>query len=183
MNTLEELKQRVIKEKNGRTGKSVKPYSSELKRDVVDYVNKTGVPMAKVEKELGIADNSLCYWRKQVNGAIESRTVSFGKSGIRYALSTKIQAAEQVIHFSKSITSVAKAMNISTMTISKWVQDYQDGLYALENVTQVSRKKFKTSEVLIQEFEDMKQTIEDKKKEIKEALEREYQEKLAKLTA
>ena len=45
----------------------------------------------------------------------------------------------------------------------------------------MSRKKFKNYDVIIQEINDMEEKIKEKKEEAIEALDRDYQDKLAKL--
>ena len=157
-------------------------YPLEFKKEVLEAIDK-GIFKTQVEftDEAGLPHTALCAWKKQVQGIISTRIVSHGKIGVRYSISTKIQAAEMVLHAGRSVSQVAEKLGITWDSVSKWVKDYQEGLYSLDSVVQVSRKKFKSSDILLDELTNIELSIEDKKKEIKEALKREYEEKLQRI--
>lgn len=156
-------------------------YPMEFKKEVLKAI-EDGVFDSQVDftNEIGLSETALVSWKRQVKGVITSRTVSHGK-GKRHAISTKIEASEMVLHNGNSISQVANKLGVTWESVSNWVKDYQEGLYTLESVVQVSRKKFKSSDVLLGELTNIEASIRDKKKEIKDALKREYEEKLSRI--
>jgi len=160
-------------------GQGQPKYSAELKRSCINAIDKGIFSSAKEFTDAcGFSATITAAWRKELSGTISSRTVSHGKLGVRYSISTKIQAVEQVLTHGKSLNSVAIGVGATWQTVSNWIKDYQNGLYSLENVTQVSRKKFKTSDILIGELKEIESSIESKKEEVRTALRREFEEKL-----
>jgi len=98
-----------------------------------------------------------------------------------YAISTKIEAVEQVLDNGKSIAEVSRTMGMNSMSVAKWIKDYQDGLFSLDNVVQVSRKKFRSYDAIIGEITNLEKQLEEKKSEARKALDEEYAEKLKRL--
>ncbi len=153
-------------------------YPVEFQREVLKACANEGISQVQFSKEIGCHRTTLSKWTYALGGNITSRSVAHGKSGRRYSVSTKIEVAEQVLS-GVQMSVVARKMDVSPMSVSKWVQDYQDGLYVLENVTQISRKKFKSAEILLKELDELQNSLDGKKTEIKDALKKEYEEKLA----
>lgn len=179
MSTLKELKERVNNAPLGSNGKRL--FSTELKKDILKYQKENNVTNKKILREFNIYNSLLCAWKKAFKGVITVREVQNGKSGVRYSITTKIAAAEQVLDYGKTASEVAKSLNCSYQSVLKWVDDYREGLFTLEHVTQISRKKFKTYDVLVEELKTLKQQHEAKAEEVKEALKREYDNKIKEL--
>ena len=154
-------------------------YPLSLKREAVEAVkDRRFLSGAEFNKVCGLPSSTVAGWKLTLAGKIQARSVTHGAAR-RYSLSTKIQCVEMVLHEHTSMVAVCKKMGISGSSLKNWIHDYQEGLYALENVTQVSRKKFKTYEVLLGELDKIKSSLDDKKNEIKEALKKEYEDKLS----
>ena len=183
---VKEVKKRIIQERLTASSlgyKRILKYSTELKRDVVN-LTKEMRKIGKKEKtlaELGLTFGMVNQWDKELNGEIEVSSISYGKTGTRYTIPTKIAAVEQVLEQGMTITSVARTVGCNVMSLSKWIQDYKDGLYVLENVTQITRKPIKTVTVLISEIKVMEKELLAKKAEAKQLIAKEYEAKLAEL--
>ena len=176
--TKEQIKQKIYELSKDSAGKRI--FSQELKKDIVESINSFNT-MKEAADYYGIIHQLLSKWKRQISGKVSARYVKYGKSGIRYNIPTKIEAAKAVIEDGRSMTEVAKAFGTTRITISKWVDDYKMGLYTLDNVIQITRKKMLSSEIILGKLEEAKKKVEDLKRQAKEALEREHQEKLKQL--
>jgi len=157
-------------------------YSLELKKQVVyvfDSIWTGGV--TEFENLLGVNPCTINKWKKIIAGHVNVREVKHGKTSVRYAISTKIEAVEQVLDNGKSIAEVSRTMGMNSMSVAKWIKDYQDGLFSLDNVVQVSRKKFRSYDAIIGEITNLEKQLEEKKSEARKALDEEYAEKLKRL--
>ena len=156
MKAIDELKE-MLKEReindNGKYGTTV-----AAKKAVIEYADATNISDNQVSRQLGLSNGTLSQWRSKFNmpnKRMSVRTVQHGKMGVRYAVSTKIEASKMVLENGHRISHVASKIGCSPETLSRWIADYRDGLYKMENVVQISRKKFKTSEVLMAEIDDL----------------------------
>ena len=173
--TIEQIKEQVNDTPRNHQNKRI--FSFELKNTILESI-KDFKSLSDAAAYYEIAPTLMSRWRKMSEGIIQIRQVPHGKVGIRYSLSTKIQAAEQVLLGGKSLTEVSRTMGMSTVTVGAWIKDYQDGLYSLESVTQISRKKFRSYELIIGQIKKAEENIDNLKREAKESLDREYQNKL-----
>lgn len=168
----------------------------EIRKEILKSL-KSFMTTSDASRYYGIDQNTISRWIKQQEGPLTVRSVKHGRYGRRYALSTKIEVAKRVLEENESIKEVSIALGMDKATISTWIRDYQDGVFDLKNTTQVSRKKFTTSDVYIKkiqkeeseiehyekEIAKKKLSIEENKKEAKEAIEREYKEKLSSIAS
>ena len=180
MRTKEELIAEVISYRDKDLGRTKLRYPLELKKECLKAVSD-GMFLNATQfcRICGLVSSSICNWQRTIDKKIHMRTVPHGISGVRHSISTKIQCVEMVLHERVSVKEVSEKTGISSTSITKWLTDYQAGLYSLENVTQVSRKKFKTYEILLGELDKIKSNLYEKKNEIKEALKKEYEDKLS----
>jgi len=155
-------------------------YPSELKAEILEYMKLYDVTVVEMSNITNIHQNTLSNWKKELK-PFKVREVKHGRSGKRYTLSVKVEACERVLNSGESIEGVRKALSLGHGTVQNWLVDYQKGLYSLENTVQVTRKKVRSYEVIIQEIEDLSEKLETKKVEAKEALTKEYEYRMAKL--
>lgn len=174
--TKEQIKTEVRKIQEASSGRNI--YGMELKKAIIGTL-----PQFKTQQEMAkyynIRADRLNKWKRGFEGVVKARTVSHGRTGIRYAISTKIEACEQVLKYGRTVNSVATSFGVTHNTLSIWVADYQDGKYTLENVVQVSRKKFRTYDLIVKDIEKKENELNTLKEEAKEALKKEFDEKMA----
>jgi len=179
MRTREELITETIRCREMAIAGHTLRYPLSLKKEAVEAVADGRFSSGlEFNQACGLHSSAVSGWKLTLAGKIQARSVAHG-AGRRYSVSTKIQCVEMVLHEHTPMVEVCKRMDISSTSLTNWVSDYQAGLYSLENVTQVSRKKFKTYEVLLGELDKIKSNLDDKKNEIKEALKKEYEDKLS----
>ena len=173
--TKEEIAKSIHSLEETSSGKRI--YPGELKKAVIDSI-PTFRTMNDAGGYYGISPTLLSAWKYQQKGRVEVRSVKHGKMGVRYSISTKIQVCKQILEEGKTLTAVALKMEISHSSVAKWLKDYQDGLFNLEHCTQISRKKFRCYDLIISELKDAEAAIADLKREAKESLDKEYEDKL-----
>ena len=152
-------------------------YPTELKRELVNQIKTIGSVDA-VALFYGVSSSAIFRWKDKFEGRIKVRTVTHGQNGSRYSISTKIEAVKQVLEYGNTVTEVITKMGMGHETLTRWIKDYQDGLFNLDHCTQISRKKFRSYDIIIGKIKDAETAITSLKKEAKEALDREYSNKL-----
>ena len=158
-------------------------YDIQAKGVLLKAIVSEQITKADACRQIGFRPQTLHKMVMIYKNKLSVSSVEHGKNGVRITVATKIDAAEAVLHYGKSHEEVARAVNISYQQLSVWIRDYNNDLYNLNNVTQISRKKVKTYEVLLGEFKGLEQQLASKKNEVKEALERQHREELAELEA
>ena len=174
-----ELRKKIESCSKSRVGQ--RKYPKELKNEILDYVKASQLSEKQTADNLNIPATTIRDWQDFRKGKVRVRKVNHGAKGTRYSISTKIQVAIAVLEYGKTRKEVANSFEVALPTVSKWVDDYQEGLYNLDNVTQISRKKFDSFDIIIGEVRKLEAELDKKRIEAKEALEREHKEKLESL--
>lgn len=178
MNLLEQIKEEILEaktnpESNGRTF-----YSDNLKNKIIKYKDDNNLSSYAISKMFNLDYSIVQKWSNK-NSSIKAKYVEHGSNlGKRYTIETKVNVAKKVLEEGASISSVSKSMNITALSISRWVKDYQDGLYSLENCVQITRKQIKSYDVYLDLIQKKEDEINSLKEEARKALELEYKTKL-----
>ena len=131
-----------------------------------------------------MVSRTLSWIKRSTTINLTVKSVPHGSQGAkRYTLSTKIEAAELVIKYTHTIRQVSDKLGMTYDTVSKWVREYNEGKYSLDNVVQITRKSVITTSVsiLLNELVLLEQELKSKKTAIREALTKEYEENMKKV--
>jgi transposase-like protein len=180
MSMLKKLREEASSFKADKAGRRL--FSTEFKKRVVKLIKSNGYGVVDVSEAISVHNTLVYRWVRAHEGKVHVGKVKYGANGHRFTLSTKIEVVETV-KAGYSIDEVTEKFGVGKSTVYSWISDYDKGLYNLDNVVQVVRKEIETYEVLLAEIGELEEELRLKKNKAREALEREYQEKLKKINA
>ena len=157
--------------------------TDDFKLRLFSFVSLHNLAYSPCAKYVGLSSGSLTKWRKhlkkdKVSNSLQANFVAHGPRQKRYTIATKIEVVKSALAPNSNISYLAEQLGCSACSIHKWITDYKEGKFNLDNVTQITRKKIQTLEAVLEQIKSKKAELDSLKVTAKQLLEAEYQAKL-----